>query len=116
MIDETDDTDVAVKSALQSEYRAMLVKLPTRVEQGNAQHMTVDSDDLIVYAMSNGHWPVPVINSQLGKRVIAGAHDSLVMVHIGSRKSYTGSDNDTGGGAWRLTSTITPEHASCARR
>ena len=86
MIDETDDTDVAVKSALQSEYRAMLMKLPTRVEQGNAQHMTVDSDDLIVYATSNGYWPVPVINSQLGKRVIAGAHDSLVMVHIGSRK------------------------------
>lgn len=85
-VDEADDKDVAAKFKLQSEHRKLLMKLPTRVEQGNAQHMSVDCGGLIVYAMSNGHWPVPAIDSQLGERMIAGAHDSLAMVYTGSRK------------------------------
>ena len=85
-IDDLEDDESDQKPVLQEQLRLLLHKLPGKTDQGNAQHMRVNTDGIVVYAMSDGQWPVPVINSLLGEKAIRYAHNALTAVHIGSRK------------------------------
>lgn len=86
-------------AAVQEEYTSNLRKLKVVVSrynsangksyksvQGNAQHMFMNENDVMVYATANGQYPVPVITPKLGRRIIGVAHDALTSVHIGDRK------------------------------
>ena len=79
------DTEVAL---LHTDYLEELKRMKVRGKnvQGYAQLMRIDEDGMMVYATSNGEYPVPVINSTLGARAMKLAHGSIVNVHIGARK------------------------------
>jgi hypothetical protein len=58
----------------------------SKAVRGQVSHMRMSAEGIVVYAMANGTWPVPVINSDLGRVVINLAHNSLLNLHIGRRK------------------------------
>ena len=74
----------------QAEYHLQWSKLvKDKVARGQSMHMYIEEDvhgGVVVFGMANKHWPVPVINSELGKKVIDQAHESLLNLHLGSRK------------------------------
>ena len=65
---------------------ASTIPLRLKSVQGNAQHMFIDENDIMVYATANGQFPVPVLTSVLGEKILLLAHDSLTSVHLGGRK------------------------------
>ena len=81
------DVDDAQYPIVQRTMRKELLKIKTKTERGEAQSMILHEDnDLVCYAMSNRHWPVPVINDALGQKVILQAHEQISNVHVGERK------------------------------
>jgi len=84
--DSTLDLVVPIAAA-QKAYRDYVDKrFKAKHDKGNVLHMHLDDTDTVVYAMANKHWPVPVISSELGEKIIDLAHDSLLNLHLGQRK------------------------------
>ena len=84
--DGAPNLDAVIAEKQKAYHKSIEKKFKIKHDRGNVLHMYKDDNGIIVYGMANKHWPVPVINSELGAKVIDLAHDSLLNMHLGQRK------------------------------
>ena len=84
--DGAPNLDAVIAEKQKAYHESIEKKFKIKHDRGNVLHMYKDDNGIIVYGMANKHWPVPVINSELGAKVIDLAHDSLLNMHLGQRK------------------------------